>query len=234
MEEVKNKSWVRFIDVVLMQTFEKMMQKKNYIDSVKNSSFEDSKYYQEAVEEYKELEKKFMECGRKLKLIEEMGNEYYIPKIKEFHEGFIYERMNGEKWEEAEFGVTDCFGTTAKGYENEFEEIYKGLRDVRVKFLDKKQIIKEGWSNQGIGGDWYYKDYPDMERKDNEYFINGEFHCYGSWELNYNFETKTLIISDCERQTVYNGFCKNINEFKDILENVKVVDPFYYSKKYIK
>ena len=87
-----------------------------------------------------------------------MENKYYTPTIEEFCVGFEYERMNGDKWCKDIISPNDlCSGRD--GLENEFEEIYRKLRDVRVKYLDKEDIeslgFKKSGKNQWVG----YEDY---------------------------------------------------------------------------
>jgi hypothetical protein len=78
-------------------------------------------------------------------LIDIERSKHYIPDISEFYVGFEYERKNGEYWEKDIITPTDLYGTTAKGYENEFEEIATKLRDVRVKYLDREDIESLGF-----------------------------------------------------------------------------------------
>ena len=117
-----------------------------------------------------------------------MRDKYYIPTIEEFYVGFEYERMNGERWEESELLETDCYGTLARGYENEFEEIATGLRTVRVKYLDHDDILELGFEHTSDAGDHWYtiKGRFDMEsrttykmqmyygRSDNKLYISAD------------------------------------------------------------
>ena len=70
--------------------------------------------------------------------------KYYIPKIEEFYVGFEYERMNGDRWEQDMLGIDDM-RSNRNCYENEIEEIFIGLRDVRVKYLDQEDIESLGF-----------------------------------------------------------------------------------------
>lgn len=72
-----------------------------------------------------------------------MENKYYTPSIEEFCVGFEYERMNGDKWCKDIISPDDLC-SARDGLENEFEEIYRKLRDIRVKFLDKEDIESLG------------------------------------------------------------------------------------------
>ncbi len=163
-----------------------------------------------------------------------MENKYYIPTIEEFHVGFLYERKNGEDWQKAEFGVTDCFGTFAKGYENEFEEIYKGLRDVRVRYLTIEDLKKEGYivsietANPNANNlklrrkYWsFYKDIPKMHQNDGGYDLEDVFFHCNTHSGVYDPDINLLHLS-CGGNECYMGKCKSINDFKRIFETTKV------------
>ena len=70
-------------------------------------------------------------------------NKYYTPEIEEFHVGFEYERMNGDKFEKSSINIYDMI-SNINGDENEIEEIHKKFRTVRVKCLDKEDIESFG------------------------------------------------------------------------------------------
>ncbi len=116
--------------------------------------------------------------------------KYYIPIIEEFYTGFEYERMNGESWEESEFLESDSYGTLARGYENEFEEIAIGLRDVRVKYLDREDIESLGFEYDNNG-----EPIPLREPKENELY---------DFPLAFNLDTQ-----------LENGICYIMYLYKD-------------------
>lgn len=76
------------------------------------------------------------------------NNLYYTPTIEEFHIGFEYEFMNGDKWEESEMTIQD-YKSNGPDYERSDswfqEEILGGIRTVRVKYLDRDDIESLGW-----------------------------------------------------------------------------------------
>jgi hypothetical protein len=78
-----------------------------------------------------------------------MKDKYYVPDLTEFRVGFRYERMNGERWEEAVITVNDLSSTSNyykdEYFENEFEEILKGIRTVRVAYLCEEDIVSLGF-----------------------------------------------------------------------------------------
>ena len=74
--------------------------------------------------------------------------KYYTPDISEFHVGFEYERMNGYDWECSEIILSDFSGMYCnRNEENEFDEIALHLREVRVKYLDVKDIESFGFTH---------------------------------------------------------------------------------------
>lgn len=54
---------------------------------------------------------------------------YYIPSADEFCKGFVYDKKNGNSWEESQFKIDLPFS----------------LLDVRVKYLDESDIIDLGF-----------------------------------------------------------------------------------------
>ena len=64
---------------------------------------------------------------------------HYTPTIEEFHVGFEYQRMNGDRWEDAVMNANDFNSSNnSHGDENEFDGINEKLRDVRVKCLSRE------------------------------------------------------------------------------------------------
>lgn len=138
-------------------------------------------------------------------------DKYYIPKIEEFYIGFLYERKNGDDWEEAEFGVNDCIGTLAKGYENEFEEILKGLRDVRVKYLTKEQIANEPGFTIEQGEFDLYEGRNYVHRISYENSFVGEFYTDKTVHLGCNIEFFNTFFT-----------IPSINEFRKICKYLNI------------
>ena len=143
--------------------------------------------------------------------------KYYTPDISEFHVDFEYERMNGDRWEEAEFSETDCWGTLARGYENEFEEIDKGQRTVRVKYLDKEDIESLGFEHIGNAVDIWYA-------------IEGRFEM-GSWtcrrmQMHYGrTDHRMYIIAEDppDDHKVFEGIIKNKSELIKLMNQLNII-----------
>ena len=136
-----------------------------------------------------------------------MDTKYYTPDISEFHVGFEYERMNGTDWEKAELTNVDCWGTTARGYENEFEEIDSLIRSVRVKYLDKEDIESFGFEH-------------DQTTKDGSYFYSGTLITENQWCINLKDFTIDIYDINSKSDFRFNGLVKNKSELKQILKMI--------------
>ena len=136
-----------------------------------------------------------------------MDTKYYIPDISEFHVGFEYERMNGTDWEKAELTNVDCWGTMARGYENEFEEIDSLIRSVRVKYLDKEDIESLGFEH-------------DQTTKDGSYFYSGTLITENQWCINLKDFTIDIYDINSKSDFRFNGLVKNKSELKRILKMI--------------
>ena len=136
-----------------------------------------------------------------------MDAKYYTPDISEFHVGFEYERMNGTDWEKAELTNVDCWGTMARGYENEFEEIDSLIRSVRVKYLDKEDIESFGFEH-------------DQTTKDGSYFYSGTLITENQWCINLKDFTIDIYDINSKSDFRFNGLVKNKSELKQILKMI--------------
>jgi hypothetical protein len=81
---------------------------------------------------------------------------YYVPEVNEFYEGFEYEAKNSpvvDKCIPEGMSASEYYNTwEKKTYKNEFVKMDKFLetptvhfREVRVKYLDRKDIEELGW-----------------------------------------------------------------------------------------
>lgn len=149
----------------------------------------------------------------------ENKEQYYTPEISELFAGYecevryiLYSNSNKDDiiWHNWESIII-------------FPEIFcqQVEMELRTKYLDKEDIESLGWDN-AVSKNWFYKDYPNLTTSDNEYFINGVFSTYGCYELNYNFETNKLLISNSNRDYIFDGECKSINEFRKIMQWLKI------------
>jgi hypothetical protein len=147
-----------------------------------------------------------------------MEFKYYTPDISEFYVGFEYERMNGPDWEKSELTNVDCWGTIARGYENEFEEIDSLIRSVRVKYLDKEDIESLGFkfTFQEYGGTASIVGSNNKERNSSE-FIGIQFE--DDWQYILNGPTIKLYNNDGR---LFSGIIKNKSELIKLLKQIEI------------
>lgn len=163
-----------------------------------------------------------------------MENKYYTPDISEFHVGFEYERMNGTDWEKAELTNVDCWGTMARGYENEFEEIDSLIRSVRVKYLDKEDIESLGFKESASIENYFYRELNCNSEKLilelAQYEVGGGYSPNSIGDM--RFESRIKISNTggtpanvlgkwiTSNGVIYHGECKNKSELKQILKMI--------------
>lgn len=147
-----------------------------------------------------------------------MENKYYTPSIKEFHVGFEYERMNGDRWEKDELNERDMYASpTNDGEENEFEEISIGIRSVRVKYLDKEDFDSLGFKTD------IQKDGRIIAAKPK---LIGNVET-GHWIIKYKPDTLKIQIESISvyNDTIYwlqNVTIKNKSELKVLLKQLGI------------
>lgn len=145
--------------------------------------------------------------------------EYYTPNREDIRVGYEYQIFEDfdilpEKiWHKFIHGIA---GTDNPENMTHPFPIKEGR--IRTLYLTKEQIEAEGWSLGGIGESWFYKKLAGVEYSDGEYFLDNNFIPFNDYELHYNFHTKKLIIQDQNRETLYNGGCPSINEFRTIIK----------------
>lgn len=169
-----------------------------------------------------------------------MENKYYTPKIEEFHPGFIFDLYTKDGyWDATDKSKEKVWvgEVISKWRENlEFNElsyynfgsIENAIRDklVRVKYLDKEDIEKEGWKEgthpkhdlSVFGKDFFtfIKPYKDPMGAHNEVFIY------------FNPKTKWLSMSHYNKESLegemlrFSGCVKNISEFRKLMKMINV------------
>lgn len=74
-------------------------------------------------------------------------NKYYTPELNEFHIGFEYEIFNEEDeiWEKKVF-PNDYICSGTEDSPDLVELFYSGLKDTRVKYLDREDIEDLGFT----------------------------------------------------------------------------------------
>jgi len=145
-----------------------------------------------------------------------MENKYYIPEIEDLHVGYEYMMMNGDKWEETVLIESDFFGSLTQGYENMFEEIVTKLRSIKVPYLTREQIEKEGW----------------LLAQDSILTDDFEIGIFGINTLktktidytpkNHKLVIKTYLYNPEAPEYLFYGICKSINEFRTIIKLLNI------------
>lgn len=120
-------------------------------------------------------------------------NKYYQPDISEFHIGFEYEVFDEENevWSNKIFPEDFiCTGTTTEP--DLVELFYSGLKDTRVKYLDRQDIEESGFSHYKMN--IFKKDgITILHQKDNRLEIFDESDTLFSGKIKNKTELKKLL-----------------------------------------
>jgi len=136
--------------------------------------------------------------------------KYYTPEIEEFHEGFEYESQDiaadlmGIEWKK---------GTYSDGQLGAYlsDEIKRG--EVRVKCLDKEDVLSLGWETS--------RKYIDIE---DNFTIRGNFdRVFLLTLLTYNtVEDYVKIHTEDYEKEVFAGFIKNKSELNRLMKQLEI------------
>jgi hypothetical protein len=145
--------------------------------------------------------------------------KYYVPDREDFKEGFEYEKLYNT-YSPPDFKLTD-----SKWFKQVFddftsEENYLFNRDfesnsIRVPFLTKEDIEKEGWVFSGI------------ITTPNGGIINHQLNNF-KYRTFYNYNSKILevyeVIKDVYQKDlmIFRGICRCINDFKTICKLLNI------------
>ena len=153
--------------------------------------------------------------------------KYYTPDISEFYVGFEYEFLNGDQWEPDEISYKDFSVDNSDGYENWFDEISKGLRDVRVKYLDVEDIKSFGFTHTAS-----LKGYQENFRIEKLFRRLNEEHDDTMWQnvfLQYAPDIHRITIRNevsdgSTNETFFEGVIKNKSELKKLLIQLNIIE----------
>jgi hypothetical protein len=126
-------------------------------------------------------------------------DKYYVPEISDFRIGFEYEFQGIPKgWHKMIFSEEDNLKTMRYNIEK--------LEDaIRVPYLSKEQIEKEGWKQRVTEDDTWYlgeqRDYDLIKARKSHYYI---------------------IMNNDSDITLFSGEIKSINEFRYICKLLKI------------
>lgn len=156
---------------------------------------------------------------------------YYTPSIDEFHFGFEYEYTTLGSWSsyltESNDWLKQTFTYGTDWEETEFEDVKHLIEEkkLRVKYLDKSDIVSLGWE--------FDKELKNLTEYYRSQYINRiyEENDYMYWEvfLKYNVDLKrvtiTANISDGSvEEKFFEGSCRNKSELSKIMKllNIKL------------
>lgn len=130
-------------------------------------------------------------------------NKYYIPDINEFHVGFEYEwkRIDSDHWD---------YGIIKEGAQ--IDDINVFVYDLRVKYLDRKDIESLGWS-------WNEK-YNHFELKD--YRLSGQIQ-YQNITIERHCEDYPMGEHQQWDEILFNGKIKNKSEFIKVMQMCQII-----------
>lgn len=154
--------------------------------------------------------------------------KYYTPEIEELFVGYEWESRIKDQRPKITYQDISVYEWTKRLITlDDFSDhdlaidrfnIRSDRTEFRTKYLDKEDIEKEGYVYKG-------------EYKNKLEFEKGDVNFYGGQFLNYNLDTKLLIIIKNKGkfdnsgtptgQYIFEGICKSINEFRKILKWIK-------------
>lgn len=148
----------------------------------------------------------------KVKQINNM-EKYYTPDLEEFHLGFRYESGNKA-----------IKGTSTEWYKDEIEETYElesvgDYQEVRVKYLDRKDIEELGWKYDGEIFNGNMLEFYHPNEGDDDY----------SRKLQFPKDIDRLIEEGIAIGSGYFDFCgdnyrlKNYNELKTLMKQIGII-----------
>lgn len=157
-----------------------------------------------------------------------MEAKYYTPTLEEFHIGFEYEYMNGDKWEKSEITIQD-YKTTGWDYEKQNswfeEELLGGIRTVRVKYLDQEDIESLGFIRDCERAG--YKFFLELENKDQLLLENLSLTTNMSdmFQIKLWHKEKGLYGEDTYYGDIlFIGRIKNKSELKKLIQQLNIHD----------
>lgn len=123
-------------------------------------------------------------------------DKYYTPKEDEFHSGFRY-------------GAHSFTGDTFNWVKKEYEFGYDlGFSDLRVKYLDRKDIEELGWTETCYMGKGYMRTYRLKTKPDVRLLFDDTCK-------NLEYINMSIVLM---HDHLFYGKVKNYNELKKIME----------------
>jgi len=154
-----------------------------------------------------------------------MENKYYIPEIKDLHVGYECEIQDAPIIESNWTFPTDRYTVrtniwySGKLTYHAIENIYKSVRslkDIRVPYLTREQIEKEGWllSQDSILTDDFGISIFGINALKNK--------SIDYTPKNHKLVIKTYLYNPEAPEYLFYGICKSINEFRTIIKLLNI------------
>jgi len=146
-------------------------------------------------------------------------DKYYTPQLEEFHLGFRFEFMKGDKWQKDELSNYDITSShQMEECENFIEEIIKGIRDVRVKYLDREDIEELDWVHYSKSiNDWF--NWESTIRLESGHFMKFKL------QIGY-FDHRVRIIANeyegANDEVFFEGYLNNYNELQKLMKQLNI------------
>lgn len=148
-----------------------------------------------------------------------MNSNYYTPELEELHTGYSieYEYYNEKRGGWTNDWITNII-TTGKQIDRIGSKIFEGR--VRVKYLDKEDILSLGWVHKGL----YWYDWPIQ----NEIYCDPISNRCLDYRLNYAGQERYLIIEAYERnafewERIYAMPCKNKSQLQQLMKQLNII-----------
>lgn len=133
--------------------------------------------------------------------------KYYQPEIADLHIGYKCKIQNNGHYEEI---VLAGLNTSEWTLQTKKCDYYFQIEYIRTKYLEKEDIINEGWEIK-CNFVQYYNQYKESE-----------FYCFekGEYEIRWWGDPDYIEIYDNPKEwsCIYQGKCKSVNEFKQIVK----------------
>lgn len=139
-------------------------------------------------------------------------NKYFTPDISDIRVGYECEYLHeGGIW-------LPGFGLESGGFPSLVEIKNRGINILRVPYLTKEAIEKEGWGNYRKSIDAWFEKEGIILREDG--------HHFSKIKLQYGFHDCRLKITPVfvsgDEECFFEGECKDINTFRYILKLLKI------------
>jgi len=129
--------------------------------------------------------------------------KFYTPEIEEIHSGFEIEYLDDGKWEEGVF----CGLTVREWHWSEVEKDIKN-KAIRVRFLDRELIEKEGW---------------EYKRKAFKHNVYQKELLIGLESLSVqlmHIEITNHVLITKGNSTLFSGKIKNVSELRKLIKQI--------------